>query len=194
MQAESDIHKEHILIERLKQGERPAFDALVEMYREKAFAIAYNLVGNPEDAKDVLQEAFIKMYLCIKDFRGNARLFTWFYRILVNCSMDFLRKRKSRSKVFSLSIRDEEDKEIEVADARTEPFGVLGASEMSQHLDECLGGLSEKQRICFILKHENGLSNQEIAQVLHCALSTVKVHLFRAVKALRKKFAFYLAT
>ena len=182
-----DSEREKALIERLRQGERPAFDALVEMYRNRGLNIAYSLVGNLEDAKDVLQEAFIKVYLNIKNFREESQFSTWFYRIVVNCGQDFLRKRKKTNRVFTQPLTDEEGKEQEVPDLRYGPIQVLTSEELSRNLDNCIAALPEKQRTCFILKHQNGLTNHEIARVIGCELATVKVHLFRAVKNLQDK-------
>jgi RNA polymerase sigma-70 factor (ECF subfamily) len=189
MVTDSDKQEEKLLILRLKQGERSAFDVLVQRYRQQGFAICYNLVGNPEDAQDVLQEAFIKVYRNIKNFREDSAFATWFYRILTNCSLDFLRKKKVLNKHFTGPLLDEEGQEQDIADTRNEPVRVLSGQEFARHLDLHIGELPEKQRVCFILKHQNCLSNQEIAQTIGCSLSTVKVHLFRAVRALQGKLS-----
>lgn len=194
MSIEIDINKEKTLILRMKQNERSAFDELVCIYQNKGFAIAYNFVGNPEDAKDVLQEAFIKVYLNIKKFKEEAKFSTWFYRIVVNCSLDFLRRKKTMCKVFTQNLLDEEDKVQEFEDKRYEPGRILMNEELSIVIDNSILELPEKQKVCFILKHQNGLSNQEIAQALKCTISTVKVHLFRAVRNLQEKLSGYLKT
>lgn len=186
------VGEEKILIERIKEGERASFDKLVEMYRNKGLNIAYNLVGNLEDAKDVLQEALIKVYLNIKSFRAESQFFTWFYRILVNCALDLLRRRKTLGKVFTRSLTDDEGKEQDVADERYEPSKVVLNQELMQNLDSCIAELPEKQKACFILKHQQGLNNQEVAHILRCSISTVKVHLFRATKTLQGKLTNYL--
>lgn len=191
---ESGASNETKLIERIKQGERSSFDNLVTLYQQRGLNIAYNLVGNLEDAKDVLQEAFIKVYLNIKDFQGKSQFSTWFYRIVVNCALDFLRKRKKTKVVFTETFQDEEGKEerIEVADSRFESARVVLSKELSLNLDNCIAQLPEKQRICFVLKHQNGLSTFEIAQILKCRPSTVKVHIFRAIRNLQKSLSVYL--
>jgi len=194
MSIEIDIDKEKALIMRMKQNERSAFDELVCIYRNKGFAVAYNFVDNPEDAKDVLQETFIKVYLNIKKFKEQAKFSTWFYRIVVNCSLDFLRRRKTMRKVFTQNLLDEEGKVQQFEDKRYEPGRILMNEELSSVLDNCISELPEKQKVCFILKHQNGLSNQEIARVLKCTISTVKVHLFRAVRNLQEKLSGYLKT
>ncbi len=194
MSIEIDIEKEKALILRMKENERSAFDELACIYRNKGFAVAYSFVGNPEDAKDVLQEAFIKVYLNIKKFKEQAKFSTWFYRIVVNCSLDFLRRRKTLRRVFTQNLLDEEGKEQEFEDRRNEPGRILMNEELGIVLDNCILELAEKQKVCFILKHQNGLSNQEIARLLRCTISTVKVHLFRAVRNLQVKLSYYLKT
>lgn len=192
MIADFDISNEAELLQRLKQGSRPAFDELVKIHRGKGFAIAFNMTGNPEDAKDALQEAFIKVYLNIKNFKGNSRFSTWFYRIVVNTCLDFLRKRKSRQKILSQPLIDEEGNPKETKDMHYNPEGVVLNRELAARLDICIAELPEKQRMCFILKHESQMSNLQIAQTLQCNITTVKVHLFRAARALQEKISPYL--
>jgi len=118
--------EESVLIEEIKNGHRASFDNLVSLYRQRGLSIAYNMVGNLEDAKDVLQEAFIKVYLNIKKFREKARFSTWFYRIVVNCSLDFLRRRKKINRTFVSPLQDEDGQDIclEVPDTSNEPRGL----------------------------------------------------------------------
>jgi RNA polymerase sigma-70 factor (ECF subfamily) len=188
----TDITKEKALLARLKQNDSQAFDELVELYRGRGFAISYNILGNTEDAKDVLQEAFLKVFFNIKGFKQEAKFSTWFYRILVNCSWDFLRKRKRQDRLFIKTQFDEADKQPEVPDSHLGPSKFVMDRELADKLEDAISLLPEKQRICFILKHQNQMSNQEIAQTLNCGLSTVKVHLFRAVRGLQERLAFYL--
>lgn len=194
MHLEPNIDNEAVLIENVKKGERASFDSLVKLYQQKGISIAYNVVGNLEDAKDVLQEVFVKVYMNIKNFRYQSKFSTWFYRIVINCSLDFLRKRKRAGRVFSDTFIDSDgnEKEIEVADTKFEPARIVINAELSRNLEACIDNLSEKQKICFILKHQNGLKIEEISEVLNCNPSTVKVHLFRAVENLRQSLAGYL--
>ncbi len=190
----ANIDKETVLIQRIKQGERASFDALVSLYQQKGLGIAYNMVGNLEDAKDVLQEAFVKVYLNIKGFQERAQFSTWFYRIVVNCSLDLLRKKKRLNRIFIDSIIDEDgrEKKLDVADSRLEPARMAIERELGRNLEDNIAKLSEKQRACFVLKHQNGLSIEEISQILKCNPATVKVHLFRAVGNLRKSLSKYM--
>ena len=192
MAIDSDMQKEKELIERIKRGERSAFEALVDAYRDRGFAIAYSLVRNPEDAKDVLQEGFIRVYMKIKSFRSESKFSTWFHRILVNSAIDFLRRRNRKEKVFAHMFTDTKGREIDAPDQHSEPVRIIQEREFTADLEHCINILPEKQRICFILKHQNGLDNLQISQITGCALSTVKVHLFRAARNLRRVIVYYM--
>lgn len=194
MNYESAMVDEAVLIENVKSGQRSSFDALVNLYQQRGLGIAYNMVGNAEDAHDVLQEAFVKMYVHLKRFEGRSKFSTWFYRIVVNCALDFLRRRKRAARVF-VDIADGHDEgksPLEVADVSFEPRRISEAKEFAHTVDECIARLSRMQKSCFILKHQNKLTISEIAEMLKCNPSTVKVHLFRAVENLRQHLARYL--
>lgn len=194
MNPELNTNDESVLIENIKRQDRASFDTLVNLYRQMGLNIAYNLVGNFEDAKDVLQDAFIKVYLHINDFQERSKFLTWFYRIVVNCSLDFLRKRKRMGKIFTATLTDEDGKEeeLQIPDDSLNPRRLALAHELGQKLEDCIIRLSEKQRICFVLKHQNGLRIQEIAKILKCSPGTVKAHLFRAIENLRQALSKYL--
>jgi|SRR3989338_1825887 len=193
MAIEADKHKE--LIRRIKQGARPAFDELIEHYKTRGFAIAFSMTGNTEDARDVLQEACIKAYLGIRGFQERSQFYTWFLRITINCSLDFLRKKKRANRVFVELFSDEDEsvKEPQAIDKNSGPAKMLIDNEINCALEDCITQLPEKQKTCFILKHQNGLKIKEIAQALKCNPATVKVHIFRAVRNLRKSLLRYKA-
>lgn len=187
--AESD------LISRIKEGSRVAFEILVNQYKEKAWGLAFNIVGNVEDAKDIVQEAFIRVYNNIGRFRGEASFSTWFYRILINLSKDHLRKSKRTEHSLSQPIaEDNEGKElfIEVEDLSGGPKRLALNKELSGLIDAAISRLPQKQRLAFILKHIHGIKIGEITGILNCAQATVKVNLFKAVRSLRKHLEPYL--
>ncbi len=183
------------LVERLKGGDRTAFKQLVDKYKKKAYAIACSILEDREESKDVLQEAFVKVFYSINSFRQDASFSTWFYRILVNLCKDQLRKRSKQFVSIDATFKSEEGqdiKETEIADLRENPVSTLVNKERGVMINKALKKLPAKQRLAFILKHIDGLSIEEISNSLGCSISTCKVHLFRAVRALRRQLAPYL--
>ena len=138
------------IIERARNGERAAFDSLVGIYKGKAFALAYNFTGNAEDAKDILQDAFVKAYMGIKKFRGGSAFYTWFYRILLNQCRDALRRKRTRLKVLvdAPEPRDEDDDApVEAQDSGPGPGEALLNKEIREKVDEAVNMLPEKQKM-----------------------------------------------
>lgn len=191
------MDQESGLIERARNGDRAAFNSLVDMHKEKAFALAFSFIGNVEDAKDVLQEAFVKAYIGVISFRGSSKFYTWFYRILVNQCKDFLRKKKARSGVFLDPLPSpggDEDNAPEAVDPAPLPSQAALDRETSQMINDAITALPERQKAVFMLKHIQGMKLNEIAETVGCSESTAKVHLFRAVRGLRCKLAKSLTT
>jgi RNA polymerase sigma-70 factor (ECF subfamily) len=176
------------LVERAQRGEREAFELLVERYKNKAYRIAFHFTRQREDAKDISQEAFLRAYTHLSSFDGRSSFYTWFYRIVVNLCLDYKRKRR-----FSWLPLDQGEKNAtpEVAprglpDSAPSPEQHVAAGELSHRAGAALDKLPPKQRTVFILRNHQGLSIREIAQVVRSSEGTVKVHLHRAVAALRK--------
>ncbi|MDD4879795.1 MAG: sigma-70 family RNA polymerase sigma factor [Candidatus Omnitrophica bacterium] len=191
------MDQELLLIERARNGERAAFDSLVDIYKGKAFALAYNFTGNAEDAKDVLQEAFVKAYLNIKRFRGGSAFYTWFYRILVNQCRDALRKKQSKMKVLvdmPEPANEDDAAPFEAIENGPGPGEALLNKEIREKVDGAINMLPEKQKMTFILRHMHGMKLGEIAGIIKCSESTAKVHLFRATKNLQKALSPYIKT
>ncbi len=172
---------EELLIDRIQVGDREAFKELVSQYRGKGFGLTYSIVGNTEDAKDVLQDSFVKVYNNISRFRKGSSFYTWFYRIVVNTARDFLRM-KARQKITSLN----DNYEFKAA-GRDDVMN----DELSEMLDRAIDHLPDRQSVCFKLKHMNGLKIREIADFLKCRPSTVKIHLYRAVRSLKRELIGY---
>lgn len=190
---------EIVLIERVRNGERSAFSSLVEKYRQQAFSLCYNITGNSEDAKDILQEAFIKAYQGMKDFKGNSSFSTWLYRIVTNLCKDYLRKKNRASRILvepaTLQNDDEDVAEyIEAKDTNPDPAQATVVNELKYMLDSAIGLLPERQRLAFTLKHIQGMKLDEVADILKCKVSTVKAHLFKAVRNLQRSLEPYLSS
>jgi len=193
-------NSEDEIIVRARAGDCDAFCELVERYKQRPLRLAYSFCANYEDAKDLSQEAFIKAFKTIKNFRGNSKFYTWFYRILVNICRDYLR-RKRRNRIVSCSVRFRvKDDEVEpedifesVASGAPGPKQLLLDKELAEQLTEAISSLPGKQRIVFTLKNVHGLTIEEIAEITECASGTIKAHLFKASTSLQVKLEGYIS-
>ena len=179
------------LVKRAKGGEREAFRELVERYQGRVFHLAFDVLKNREDAEDVIQESFVKAYLSLDRFKGDSSFYTWLYRIVYNMSIDVRRKVQRRATApFEL---DESRAEVESVSGsefstRTEaPDRVYQYREELKLVDAALSELSEEHRVVLLLRERDGLSYEEIADVVGVARGTVMSRLHYARKELLKK-------
>jgi RNA polymerase sigma-70 factor (ECF subfamily) len=177
------------LVALAQRGDRRAFEGLIERHRQKAYHIAFGFARDREEAKDLSQEAFLKAFAYLKKFDGRSSFYTWFYRIVVNVCLDYKRRTK-RTLAGEFDETDESQMEPSHQPARPLPLDqqVL-AGQISLKVDAALQTLPAKQRTALILKNHQGLSIKEIAETMETAEGTVKVHLHRAVTALRLSLA-----
>ena len=171
-----------------KNGDREAFDRLVESLRGQAFRLAVSLVGSREDAMELSQEAFLKTYRARASFRDGEPFLPWFHRILRNCCYSFLRKR-GRLRKTSLSARagqDEDEGDWEIADEGPAPHDAALADERAQLFWQAFRTLSARDREVLTLRHFQELSYQEIADTLSIPIGTVMSRLFHARRRLRE--------
>jgi len=179
------------LVERARQGDVDAFEALIVQYERKVYNLAYRLTGNPEDASDLAQEAFVRVYQSLGDFRGDSSFATWLYRIVANACRDELRRRQ-RQRTVSLEVTVEnEDGEMvrQYADEGEGPDQALERVELQRLVRETLATLDEDHRQILILRDFQDLSYQDIAELLNLSLGTVKSRINRARNALKEKLA-----
>lgn len=177
------------LVASAQKGERRAFEELVERHKQKAYHIAFGFARDREDAKDLSQDAFLKAFANLKNFDGRSSFYTWFYRILVNLCLDYKRRQKrAPADEFDETVEHQMDPSHEPKTARTPDQHVL-AGQISRKVGSALEALPAKQRTVFILRNHQGLSIKEIAETMETAEGTVKVHLHRAVMALRQSLA-----
>jgi RNA polymerase sigma-70 factor, ECF subfamily len=177
------------LVQLARGGDNKAFEALAERYQRKAYYIAFGFARDREEAKDLSQDAFLKAFMNLKHFDGRSGFYTWFYRILVNLCLDHKRRRSRRvNEEFNESVENQLEPSHPIAAGATPDTQVM-ASQLSRKAGIALESLPAKQRTAFILKNHQGLSIKEIAEVMETAEGTVKVHLHRAVKALRENLS-----
>ena len=177
------------LVALAQAGDRRAFEQLIERHSQKAYHIAFGFARDREAAKDLSQEAFLKAFASLKKFDGRSSFYTWFYRIVVNVCLDYKRRNK-RTLADEFNETDESHLEPSHQPARPlPPDQQVLAGQISFRVDSALQTLPAKQRTAFILKNQQGLSIKEIAEMMETAEGTVKVHLHRAVSALRQSLA-----
>ncbi len=177
--------QEAMIVRKVLQGDVNAFEKLVTEYEKGVYAIALRMTGNPEDASDMTQEAFIKAYNSLQSFRGDSKFSVWLYRIASNVCLDFLRSR-SRKPTVSLSVEDDEGEEtqLDVADESQSPELLLERSLTRDAVQRGLQALAPDYRQILLLREIQGLSYEEIADVLRIEVGTVKSRIFRARKRL----------
>jgi RNA polymerase sigma-70 factor (ECF subfamily) len=173
-----------ILILRSQQGDQEAFRELVEMYRTRVASIAYGLVGNFEDARDIAQEVFIKVYRALDRFDLDKKFFTWLYRLAINASIDFLRANRKRSYQESI---DAAGNFQQYPDVRVEANleQALENSERRKIFEGIVEELNPRQKMAFVLCDLQGLSSQEAAEIIDCPQVTLRWYLHEARKKIR---------
>ena len=183
------------LVERVKLGDTAAFDILTKKYRERLFAVVYNMLGNREDAMDIVQDAFIKAFSKINSFRGSCAFYTWIYRIAVNMAITFMKRARMR-RFFSFENSDEEMASKEVLEKLSVNCGGEKAAylaEIREKLNEALQSLSIKHRTVVILYEIEGLSHQEIAEITGTSPATVRTRLHYAKQQLQALLKDYVS-
>jgi len=175
------IQNEKELIKKAKNGDTDSFEALILSCKEKAYNIALRYVQNEEDALDILQESFIKIYRHLSKFNEQSRFDTWVYRIVVNTCNDMLRKSKKVTYLDQV-YKNEEDEDIvvEIADNSAGPDELLERKEEGNYIFDCLSRLKDEHREIIVLRDINGFSYEEIAEILDCSIGTVKSKISRA--------------
>lgn len=174
------------IVAQVLEGNTGAFSALVQRHRERVYRTAYSLVGDLDEADDLAQEAFIKAFRALRRFRGQSLFSTWLHRIAVNCCLDYLKSKHRRNFVSLDDYRENWDAprlwmgRAKNADVRVE------RRELQEILERALGDLSEAYRVTFVLREIEGLTYEEIAELLGCSIGTVKSRLFRGRAKLRE--------
>lgn len=167
------------LVARAQTGDTGAFEELVRRYRNEVYALSYHFLRNREEAWDVSQEAFIKAYRSLKSFRGEAGFKTWLMRITANHCKDFIKKRKLSTAPLETALPGE------APSGMADPSDRLAAKELGEAIESAVAGLPEKHRAAFVLREYQGLSYQEMSEVMECSLGTVMSRLHHARKKLQ---------
>lgn len=177
---------DNYLVKRACSGEQDAFCEIVETHKKKIFYLAFQLTGSTQDAEDLSQDVFLKAFRALANFKGEASLGSWLYRITLNTFLD--RKRK-------LSFKHERESQpleegIDAADPLN-PEHHAQAQQIQQHIEAALAHLSPRERAVFVMRHYQELPGKEVGKLLNISEGTVKSLLFRGIKKLQERLSVY---
>jgi RNA polymerase sigma-70 factor (ECF subfamily) len=187
-QVAPEVDVDQQLVERVQKGDKRAFDLLVLKYQHKIFAVISRFIRDHAEVQDVAQDAFIKAYRALPNFRGESAFYTWMYRIAINTAKNYLVARNRRPPASDLDIEDAEF--FAGNDAMHEmntPERNLLRDELQSVIDQAFRDLPEDLRTAVTLREIDGLSYEEIAEAMDCPIGTVRSRIFRAREAIDKK-------
>jgi len=193
-QVDFNLEDDEALVGRTQKGDSTAFDVLVDRYKERLYATVYHMTANHEDANDLVQDTFIKAYKSIGSFRGHSSFYTWIYRIAVNRTINFLKRRKNRNQ-YSLDDVDssiQTDPDLVEMMSHVTPRREAGLTELQEKLNEALQKLSDSHRAVVTMHDIQGMTHADIAKVLKCSEGTVRSRLFYARQQLQGLLSDYL--
>jgi len=184
----SDSYTDKELVQRVQQGDKQSFDLLVLKYQNRIIKLVSRYVREPSDAMDIAQEAFLKAYRALPNFRGDSAFYTWLYRIAINTAKNHLVALSRRPAEARLENADGE--QMDVADLQKDiatPEHLLLADEIKQTILDAMNKLPEDLRVAISLREVDGLTYEEIAEAMDCPIGTVRSRIFRAREAVDAK-------
>jgi RNA polymerase sigma-70 factor (ECF subfamily) len=179
------------LVQRVQRGDKTAFDLLVLKYQHKVIKLVTRYMRDPADAEDVAQEAFIKAYRALPQFRGDSAFYTWLYRIAINTAKNAIVSRDRSPVDFDLDMQNIEESnsmQLRLADPET-PESLLQTEEIRTTVNAAIEALPEDLRTAIVLRELEGLSYEDIAQAMECPVGTVRSRIFRAREAIDRKLS-----
>lgn len=192
--SEQDIDRQ--LVERARNGDKRAFDLLVQKYHRRLMRLLSRMVRNQEEVEDIAQETFIKAYRALPQFRGDAAFYTWLYRIGVNTARNFLSSKRRQMPTISdqaMNDDDDVDERIVAQDINT-PESMLLSKQVAMAVNDAVEALPQELRTAITLREMEGLSYEEIAEMMVCPIGTVRSRIFRAREAIAAKLRPILGT
>ena len=176
------------LVKRVQAGDSTAFDILVQKYQHKVVNLVGRFVSDQAECYDITQEAFIKAYRAIGNFRGDSQFYTWLYRIAANTAKNYLASRARKSPSYTVEVEDAEHYEgASGLKEYTTPENLLLTEEIKQTVFDAIEGLPDDLKSAITLREIEGLSYEEIAEVMDCPIGTVRSRIFRAREVIDKE-------
>jgi RNA polymerase sigma-70 factor, ECF subfamily len=185
----SEREVDQLLVERAQKGEKRAFELLVVKYQRKLARLLSRFIRDPAEVEDVAQEAFIKAYRALPSFRGDSAFYTWLYRIGINTAKNYLvaqGRRAPTSTGFDSEEAETFDDGDQLRDINT-PESLLHSKQIGETVNAAMEALPEELRTAIVLREIEGLSYEEIAQIMDCPIGTVRSRIFRAREAVAAK-------
>ena len=180
---------DQLLVERVQAGDRRAFDVLVSKYQRRLMRLVSRLVHDPAEAEDVVQETFIKAYRALRHFRGDAAFYTWLYRIGINTAKNYLATQSRRTPTSSEADAQQAesfDDGSKLRDNNT-PESVLASKQIAATVNAAMDVLPIELRTAIVLREIEGLSYEEISEIMACPIGTVRSRIFRAREVIAEK-------
>lgn len=174
------------IIDLARGGDSRAFEQIVSEYQNRVFSTAYRICGSREDALDLSQEVFLRVFSSLSSYKGEATFSTWLYRVCVNLCIDYGRKNKKHPLSLTLETTDEGAQEYEIPDVSADPHGLLEQKQTREQIQRAMLELSEDHRVILVLREIDGLSYDAIAGVLNLETGTVRSRIARARLSLRE--------
>jgi RNA polymerase sigma-70 factor (ECF subfamily) len=184
----SEAQVDQLLVERVQQGDKQAFDLLINKYQHRIVSLVGRYVSDPAEALDVSQEAFIKAYRAIDRFRGDSAFYTWLYRIAINTAKNWLVARKRRPPASDIDATEAEQYDVESRlKEQGTPENELMREEIKRTVFDTIAELPEDLRTAIMLREIEGMSYEDIATTMECPIGTVRSRIFRAREAIDEK-------
>ncbi|NQD37351.1 RNA polymerase sigma factor RpoE [Permianibacter sp. IMCC34836] len=178
------------LVARVQRGDKRAFDLLVRKYQQRIMALISRYIRNRSEIADVAQEAFIKAYRALPNFRGDSQFYTWLYRIAINSAKNYLAAQSRRPQTANVDgLEPEQLADLAGQTDNASPERLLLTAELKRVIDEAIADLPEELRTALLLREFDGLSYEEIAEVMECPIGTVRSRIFRARDAVDRRVA-----
>ena len=187
----SSKDKDLILVRRAKRGDYKAFDLLVLKYQSRIIGISMKFVKDIHIAEDIAQESFIKAYKSLNSFREESAFYTWLYRIAANTSKNYLTSKRRKKEYSESEVFSSEDANVDIFDipGGDSPEEILAANNLREVIFESLSNLPENIRTAISLREFEGLSYEEISEVLDCPIGTVRSRIFRGREIIQDKIS-----